>query len=134
MEYVALTDVWAQNGLASIVVASLEDAGFHPATEWGPFGPMHFYGWPRGSSGPMTIWIPASELRDALDYIGAFVEPSWESASQAASLWTVVSERRRLIYALWLAPAVLEFTLELGSVLALILVPLRRSVMNAGRS
>ena len=133
MEYVALTDVWAYNGLASIVVASLEDAGFHPVTEWGPFGPMHFYAWPLGSSRPTTIWIPASELREAQGYIRASCEPSWESVDQPASLWTVVSKRRRLIYALWLVPTALEVTWVFGSTLALVLVPLLRSLTTAGR-
>jgi len=104
MGYVRLTDLWAQDGLASVEVAALEDAGFHPVIECDPRGPMHFYGWPLGSMRATTIWVPSSELEAARDFRSA----PWESLvpvpGEPRGLWGAVSRQRSLIYALWLAP------------------------------
>jgi hypothetical protein len=112
MQYVPLTQVWAQNGLAAIVVGSLEDASFHPVTESDPRGPMQFYGWPLGSCWPVTIWVPSSELDEARSFLVAYVEPSWEPVQATGTGWSWASRKRRLLYSLWLAEIALGYALE----------------------
>lgn len=110
---VPLTEVWARDGLASVTVASLEDAGFHPVLECDPRGWMHYYSWPLGSQRPVTIWIPESEHADALDYMSRATELPWEDGDDVDWFVAAVSHGRRWIYLGWLfnlvfgAPAVL---------------------------
>jgi len=104
MGYVRLTDLWAQDGLASVEVAALEDAGFHPVIECDPRGPMHFYGWPLGSMRATTIWVPASELALAREFRDAPWESLVPAPDESRGLWGLMSRRRSRIYALWLAP------------------------------
>ncbi len=103
MDYVPLTDVWPQDGLLSVILAALEDAAFHPVIECDQRGWMHFYSWPRGSSRPVTVWIPEAELLDATTFLGAAPTLPWEpSDDQPGNFWAGVSTHRRLIYAGWL--------------------------------
>ena len=109
MGYVRLTDLWAQNGVLSVEVAALEDAGFHPVIECDPRGPMHFYGWPLGSMRATTIWIPESELQPAREFRGALWESHVPVSGESRGLWGLASRQRGLMYALWLAPTAVYF-------------------------
>lgn len=100
---VPLTRMWARDGLASVILASLQDAGFHATIDCDPRGPMHFYGWPLGSAGPMTIWIAESEYDEALEFIGCACELPWEDGDEDLGRFvTATSRGRRLIYLGWL--------------------------------
>jgi hypothetical protein len=103
LEHRPLIEVWARNGMASVTLGSLEDAGFHPVIEWDPRGPMHFYGWPLGSSRPLIIWIPAAELEEARSFLAAPCEPSWQPELASPSFARGIRRRRRVIYGVWLA-------------------------------
>lgn len=106
MDYVRLTDVWPQNGLLSVILAALEDAAFHPVIECDQRGWMHFYLWPRGSSQPVTVWIPEAESMEATAFLEAASALPWEpSEDQPSNFWAGVSTHRRLIYAAWLLEA-----------------------------
>jgi hypothetical protein len=121
MDYMPLTEVWARNGLASVLVASLEAGGFRPVTEWDPRGPMHFYGWPLGSSAPVTVWIPAEELEQARAYLSAPAELPWEADGPVVNFWGGVQAWRRGIYGVWLATNAVELLSAAGgAVIALV--------------
>jgi hypothetical protein len=102
MAFVRLTDAWGYDGTAPVMVAALEDAGFHPAIDCDPRGWMHFYGWPFGAPVPMTIWIPDVELQDALGFLAAPCEPSSDSADPGDGFSALVRAYRRWIYLAWL--------------------------------
>jgi hypothetical protein len=102
MSYVPLTSVWAHDGLAMVVFASLEDAGFRPVAECDLRGWMHYFRWPLGSQRPLTIWIPAAEYDEARAFLDAPVEPAASPHEPAPSFYAFVSERRRWFYAVWL--------------------------------
>ena len=103
LEYVPLTDVWPQHGLVSIVVAALEDAGFHPEIECDPRGWMHFYSWPQGSLGTVTVWIPEAESADAAAFLRAPADVTPESDDgETGFFWAPISRGRRLVYLGWL--------------------------------
>jgi hypothetical protein len=98
VEFVPLTEVKPQDGLASVVVASLEDAGFHPVLDCDPRGWMHFYSWPRGSVGLVTIWIPEVEFTEAASFLACATELPAEAFDQEPGVfWTAFSRGRRQV-------------------------------------
>jgi hypothetical protein len=112
--FVPLTQVWGRDGAASVALAALEDAGFHPVIECDSRGWMHFYGWPFGSSSPITIWIPDLEHDDAMAYLDAGSQPSPGPDVYPASLAELVWGYRRWVYVAWLFDMVGLFAVILG--------------------
>ena len=103
MDYVPLTAIWPRNGLLSVIVSSLEDAGFSPVIECDPRGWMHFYSWPMGSSGPVTVWIPGGERDEAAAFLASPIEESWGAEEVCAdSLWWLAFRYRRGFFVFWL--------------------------------
>jgi hypothetical protein len=107
VSFVPLTDVAPQDGLASVVVASLEDAGFHPLLDCDPRGWMHYYEWPRGAFGLLTIWIPAEERADAAAFLAAASELPAEPGPEPSRFSLAFSAGRRFVYTGWLFGAFL---------------------------
>jgi hypothetical protein len=65
---------------------------------------MHYFRWPLGSTGTVTIWVREAELADALAFLAAPVEESWPADETCGSgLWTVASRNPRVFYGVWLA-------------------------------
>ena len=103
LQYVPLTNVQPQNGLLSVMLGALENAGFHPLIECDPRGWMYFYGWPLGSWRTVTVWIPQGESADATAFLAAPSVLPWEpSDDEPGNWWAGISSHRRLIYASWL--------------------------------
>lgn len=104
MAYVPLTDVWARNGLAAVVFASLVDAGFHPVTECDLYGWMHYFKWPLGSERPLTIWVPAEERGDAERFLSAAPEADApaEGGLDAGGFWGVLRAATVAVFMVWL--------------------------------
>lgn len=102
MRYVPLGDFWPAHGLASVVCACLQDAGFHPALDCDPRGWMHFRGWPLGSHRPLTLWIPDSELDDASAFLQAPFELEGPEEPEPAGFWWQVRRYRSLVFVVWL--------------------------------
>ena len=109
-----LARFWPRDYEAAIVVAALEDAGFHPMIECDPRGWMHFYGWPFGAIAPTLVWIPASEADDALGFLRAPCEQSCEAGPPLTGFAAGISRARRAIYGLWLGSLVLAYLLDAG--------------------
>lgn len=102
MEFVPLARRWGQHGDLSVFVTLLEDAGFHPVVECDPRGWMHYYSWPFGSSRPVLVWIPCSELEESLAFLQAPVEAQrFEPVQAPPSFWGLMHTYKRLAYAGW---------------------------------
>lgn len=102
-QFVPLIDIWPAHGLASVTVALLEDASFHPLMDCDPRGWHHFRGWPLGAERPVTIYIPASEREEALAFMNAPAEVSSASPTLAASgFWAVTAANRTWMFGAWL--------------------------------
>ena len=112
--FVPLTRAWGHDGSASVLMAALEDAGFHPAMDCDPRGWMHFSGWPFGSPLPITLWIPASEAEEAAAFLSAECAPSWELEVDDASMAGLVRAYRPWLYAAWLFNAIAVVGLLIG--------------------
>lgn len=114
MGFVPLTCEWGRDGAASVVVAALEDAGFHPEIECDPRGWMHFYGWPFGSASPVTIWVPSSERDDAAAFLEADCNPEPGPEVHPYTFGELVWGYRRWIYVAWLLNLVSFFAVVVG--------------------
>jgi hypothetical protein len=110
-----------------VVVAALQDAGFHPEIECDPRGWMHFYGWPLASNAPTLIWIPSVEADEASGFLQAPSEPSWDVSTHSGGFAAVVSRWRRWLYALWLAESALGLLLSSAFWLAFLVYLVLRS-------
>ena len=114
MAFVPLTQEWGRDGAASVILAALEDAGFHPAMECDPRGWMHFYSWPFGSCAPITLWIPDAEHEDARAFLAAECEPSWDAVDVGTTFSGLVLGYRRWLYVAWFFQVVVFAALLVG--------------------
>ena len=130
MRYVPLTHAWGADGCASVLFAALEDAGFHPVIETDPRGPMHYYGWPLGSSDRITIWIPQEELEDGRAFLAAAQEITIEPAEVLEGFSGRGRSNRRWIFLGWLLGVAEITALFVGAVW---LVRLRSRVRPTAR-
>ena len=101
MRYVPLEDLWPIHGLVSVVLACLQDAGFHPVIECDSRGWLHFRGWPLGSQRPVTIWIPQAERDEALAFLSSPFELEELDESRSTGFWSLLSRNRPLVFVAW---------------------------------
>jgi len=129
--YVQLTEVWARDGEAAVLLGALEDGGFHPVIECDPLGPFHMYGWPFGSASPIVVWVPEVECLEAQGFLSAECEPSWDEVVIGDTFAGLVLTYRRWIYLAWLLGATPWAALFLG-VWALLNSPSAGSAVTEG--
>lgn len=108
--FVPLQTSWPTNGMASVVVACLEDAGFHPVIECDPRGWLQFRGWPLGSQRPVTIWVPHDEFGEASAFLDAPFDALESEPEHGGGFWRTIADHRKLIFLAWLASMIMLAT------------------------
>jgi len=101
-EWVPLTREWGRDYALSVVIALLQNAGFHPMIDCDPRGGMHYYGWPFASQYQTVVWVPESEVDEARAFLEADCEPSWGELEPGAGFYALASDWRPWLYLAWI--------------------------------